>query len=217
MQRYGAFRVSVSNLPNSPPPPVTLSDWNAGASCHSCQRRAGLVSRSFHQTTGAYIRPRRLMHYTFTSCLISASPPGSATARINCVSNICHIGASLEKMDESEMSRKVCLKGDSSGNLKLIFLTHLFQAVGVWRFEWFDSLLSSHLVPNAAILTPSWLGFTSTISQLQFDIFGIYARHKSPSSIHVLYSRLNFCFTSQTFSTTVWSNVHKVYVINWKP
>lgn len=137
MQRYGAFRVSVSNLTNSPPP-VTSSDWNAGASCHSCHRRAGLVSRSFHQTTGAYIQLQRLMHYTFTSCLISASPPGSATARITCVSSICHIGASLEKMDESEMSGKVCLKEDSSGNLKLIFLTHLFQAVGVWRFDWCD-------------------------------------------------------------------------------
>lgn len=114
MQRYSSFRVSVSNLPNSPPPlppPVTLSDWNTGASCHSCHRRAGLVSRSFHQTTGAYIQPQRLTRYTFTSCLISASPAGSATVRMHCVSNICHIGASLEKMDESEMSRKLCLSG----------------------------------------------------------------------------------------------------------
>lgn len=63
---------------------------NTGVSRHSLSPHASLISHSFqHQTTEAY-PPRRLMYYTFTSCLISASPPRLAV-QINCVSNKCVI------------------------------------------------------------------------------------------------------------------------------
>lgn len=86
MQRYG-LRVSISKLSNSL---LSLCQIEHRGVLSQLSPHTGLISHSFRQTTGAY-PPQRLMHYTFTSCLISASPPRSAT-RSNCKYS-CHTGA----------------------------------------------------------------------------------------------------------------------------
>lgn len=63
--------------------------FNAGVSCHSCQCTAASYLTHFFHTTGAYV-PRRLMRYTFTSYLISASPRRSEVQKQS-TSKVCAI------------------------------------------------------------------------------------------------------------------------------